>query len=156
MTYDPKHPAQWAVLVAEPDRFAINPRSPANGTTDAVELAGLDHRDVAEAVAREGRYPAIVNRATGERVDVVADGNSDLFTVIWRLDGDFMHTDVRLEPGLSSDEVVEKAIRVEHAEGWDEGEIDDLVKSALSHDFDRFCGYEIVSAFKAQGVVYYG
>jgi hypothetical protein len=69
MTYDPNHPAQWAILVEE-GRFAINPRSPANGTTHDIALAGLDYRSIAETVAKEGACPAIINRATGERVDL--------------------------------------------------------------------------------------
>lgn len=66
MTYDANHPAQWAIITALPDHFAINPRGPATGSTDAIELAGLDLREIAEGTARAQEYPAIQNRATGE------------------------------------------------------------------------------------------
>lgn len=77
MTYDHQHPAQWAILTALPDHFAIDPRGPANGSTDAIELAGLDYRENAEATARAQEYPAIQNRATGEIIPVQGTVTTD-------------------------------------------------------------------------------
>ena len=70
MTYDPTHPAQWAVITAAPDHFALDPRGPANGSTDAIELAGLDYLETALAAARAASCAGIINRATREIVTV--------------------------------------------------------------------------------------
>lgn len=72
--------------------------------------------------------------------------------VIWRLDGDFMFTEIpthaRPARDASTDEWVTAAIREEHeSHAYDESEIADLIGQAVDPDHPHFAGYEIIAIF---------
>lgn len=74
------------------------------------------------------------------------------YTIIWRLDGDFIFTDVEIDTSqlgnLSSNDFVTAAIRAEHAEDWSDEDIDEMVKSAINE------GYELLAVFHAPYIEY--
>lgn len=74
------------------------------------------------------------------------------YTIIWRLDGDFIFTDVEIDTSqignLSSNDFVAAAIRADNAEDWSDEDIDEMVKSAINE------GYELLAVFHAPYIEY--
>lgn len=80
------------------------------------------------------------------------------YTVIWRIDGEFMSTDVELTPeqerSISSNDLIVDVIREEHQPDFSEQEIEELVAVATNPDHHDFQGYEIIAAFHAPEIKY--
>lgn len=84
---------------------------------------------------------------------------SDVY-VIWRMDGDFMITEipesVRPKKTASLDEWVKVAIIEEHRfHGFDESEIHEALSQATDPDNTRYCGYEILTIFETEKPISY-